>query len=248
MQLVLRIWCLAFVLMTALAGRATADAPVVFHTDHTLIEEHSLRAELSQLHASLQAELGVPALSQTAKVFVLRDAAAYRAFLRKVPGVRPTYRVGLFLKRGGVPHIFTYRHAELRETLRHEFTHCVLNDAHPGLPIWLDEGLAEFYERPQQDGEQPRYRKLLKRQSTWFWKPKPARLASWKRMSDMQLREYAEAWSWVYLLRRRVVNGNDVLRDYLGALRNGKQPGDLADYLPRIIHEATSAWEHEFRG
>jgi hypothetical protein len=42
--------------------------------------------------------------------------------------------------------VFAYRGEDFETDLRHECTHALLNAALPVVPLWLDEGLAEYFE------------------------------------------------------------------------------------------------------
>ena len=45
--------------------------------------------------------------------------------------------------------VYAYRHPELPIDLRHECTHALLHANLPMVPLWLDEGLAEYFEMPE---------------------------------------------------------------------------------------------------
>ena len=49
--------------------------------------------------------------------------------------------------------VYTFWSDHLRQDLRHELTHALLNGVTKEVPLWLDEGLAEYYELPpERDG------------------------------------------------------------------------------------------------
>ena len=56
------------------------------------------------------------------------------------------YRRALFIKEHGLAGLYAYRHADLAVDLRHECTHAMLHASLPYVPLWLDEGLAEYFE------------------------------------------------------------------------------------------------------
>ena len=49
---------------------------------------------------------------------------------------------------GAARVVYTYSSPRLEEDLRHEATHALLRGGYGDLPLWLDEGLAEYFETP----------------------------------------------------------------------------------------------------
>ena len=58
------------------------------------------------------------------------------------------YRPALFILEGGSPGVYTYRKPDLDIDVRHECTHALLHSALPVVPLWLDEGIAKYFEVP----------------------------------------------------------------------------------------------------
>ena len=59
------------------------------------------------------------------------------------------------MKGRGPGKVFAYKSKALPVDVRHEGTHGLLHAALPMVPLWLDEGLAEYFEVP---GRQPSLR------------------------------------------------------------------------------------------
>ena len=55
-------------------------------------------------------------------------------------------RRAFFLAQGSQRVVYTYSSPRLEEDLRHEATHALLRGSFGDLPLWLDEGLAEYFE------------------------------------------------------------------------------------------------------
>ena len=95
------------------------------------------------------------------------------------------------------------------EDLRHEVAHGYLHSMVPGLPLWLDEGLAEYFEVPRGNNglNRPHLELLSDMMQYNGWQPNLERLAA---------------------LTRRRANGSARLRGGLGlgvfhaAIRRGK--------------------------
>ena len=70
----------------------------------------------------------------------------------------------------------------LRTDLRHELTHALLHSVLKDVPLWLDEGLAGYFELPpENDGVNPQHLELLRRGP---FQPDLARLESLEQVGD----------------------------------------------------------------
>ena len=89
------------------------------------------------------------------------------------PSCRPGGRS--FWRRDSERVVYTYSSPRLEEDLRHEATHALLRGSFGDLPLWLDEGLAEYFET---DLAQPAPSTTASitspRISTGGWSPEPA--------------------------------------------------------------------------
>ncbi len=99
--------------------------------------------------ASLQTDLvqflGVAPAKEPIEIFLFHDKATYTAYLKRyVPSV--PNRKAVYVKGQGPGRVFAYRSANIEVDLRHECTHALLHASLPLVPLWLDEGLAQFFE------------------------------------------------------------------------------------------------------
>ena len=79
------------------------------------------------------------------EIYVLDDRDAFAHFLKfYYPELPP--RRAFFLAQGSQRVVYTYSSPRLEEDLRHEATHALLRGSFGDLPLWLDEGLAEYFE------------------------------------------------------------------------------------------------------
>ena len=83
------------------------------------------------------------------------------------------------------------------EDIRHESTHALVNLTHPGLPLWLDEGLAEAFEHPDRDKTPDPHRERFLSDINTGFKPDLKRLESMDDVRKFTPRDYREAWAWV---------------------------------------------------
>ena len=85
-------------------------------------------------------------------------------------------RRAFFLAQGSQRVVYTYSSPRLEEDLRHEATHALLRGAFGDLPLWLDEGLAEYFETDLAAGRTPSTSGSIisPRTCAGGWSPEPA--------------------------------------------------------------------------
>jgi hypothetical protein len=88
------------------------------------------------------------------------------------------------------------------------------------LPLWLDEGLAEYFESPHEPGGANReHLSLLMSDEKEPWVPDLVRLEGLADVRQMSPRDYREAWAWVHFLLQGTPENRERLREYLSDLR-----------------------------
>jgi hypothetical protein len=120
-------------------------------------------------------------------------------------------------------NVFTRWGEEVVVDLRHEVTHGCLHASLKGLPLWLDEGLAEYYEVPSTAAgwNNGHAINLAARHAAGDWRPHLERLESLDRPGDMQQADYAEAWAWTYWMLHGSPEVRAVLGEYLREAQSG---------------------------
>ncbi len=100
-----------------------------------------LRDALSQLSPGLTLNSPVPTY-----IFVFRDAASFQPYERTYNG-RPLASDGYFLSRQLANYVAINgnQHGDERMIIYHEYLHYVMHNNYATLPLWLHEGLAEYY-------------------------------------------------------------------------------------------------------
>jgi len=222
---------------------------IVFVADHPFEMAHEVAAELQSLSQRLEKELGVPPPAAAVRIYIFKERSHYeRVLLKTIPEMtrRDTHRNGLFLLRDNVPYLFVLRSDQLMRTLRHEFVHATLNTNLSNLPIWVDEGLATYYEAEPPHGWQPRFHAALADHVKSGGRPDLARLERLKRMQEMGALEYAESWSWIHLCMHGPQELRGVLRAYLSALGQPRSQAQLSEYIGRRLKDPQAAWLHHF--
>jgi hypothetical protein len=128
--------------------------------------------------------------------------------------------------------------------LRHELTHALLNSVLKNIPIWLDEGLAEYFELPpERQGVNAAHLELLRHPPDGPINFDLARLEAIgsSEVEKMNRPEYREAWAWVHLLLRSTPEAKAVLVAYLQQLRNAHDPEPLLPKLAKVFPQPEEA-------
>jgi hypothetical protein len=185
---------------------------------------------LQSLETEIEANLGIRVRSDEppVEVYILNDRQSFTHFLRYYYPELPPRRA-FFLAEGPRRVVYTYFGERLGEDLRHEATHALLNVAIGDLPLWLDEGLAEYFEGA--DDRNPEHLGRLPGDLAAGWKPDLARLESLKSVREMAPRDYRESWAWVHYLLNGSNAGKTALLAYLADLRTSPKVAPLSERL-----------------
>ena len=205
--------------------------PFLVRADFSLAEYSPLFEELVQMQHEISRVLALPPARETVHVVLFRDESTYRAYgKRNFPAV--PFRRALFVKSAGPGAVYAFRGPDLPIDVRHESTHGLLHAMLPMVPLWLDEGLAEYFEVPaeQRAAGNPHFDALR-----WNLRlgrtPRLARLESRHDLSEMTGGDYRDAWAWVHFMLHGPPEAHDELVKYLGDIRANAAPGQLSARL-----------------
>ena len=201
----------------------------VFYHDFEL-EKDDLLEDLENLPEQVFGELKLPASNSVVQVFLFENQERYDRFMRINYSNLPPRRA-YFLQVGArdEPKIYTWMGDHIRTDLRHELTHALLHSVLKDVPIWLDEGLASYFELPPaNEGVNRQHLEFLRRNP---FQPDLARLEKLVDVPQMGKPEYREAWAWVHFMLRGDPAAKKVLQDYLQVLRTNSNAGLL---LPKL--------------
>jgi len=209
--------------------------PFVLHADFSLDGQRGLVDQMARLQQDLSATLGVQASQETIHLFLFQRRGTYQNYIKEYFSNLP-YRRALFIKERGPGMVFAYRHDDFETDVRHESTHALLHGALPMVPLWLDEGLAEYFEVPPAERayENDHLRKLQ-----WYARfgktPNIERLEEIDSINGMGQTEYRDAWGWVHFMIHGPAEAREVLKDYLADIQAHSPPGILSQRLRQRI-------------
>ena len=239
--MILRLWaalpvCLCLVAGSAARGEWVDERTVdIFRvrSEFALSDDQGQRLlrEMQQLREDVEQLLGLEASDEPIEVNLFASRRSYQQFLSvRVPeGVS---RAALFVKGADMGRVYVHRHRDFATDVRHECTHAVLHNALPYVPLWLDEGLAEYFEvpRPLRANEHPHFNDV-KWARMLRWKPSLQTLEGKRSLSDMDANDYRDSWAWVHFLLHGPVEARQVLSNYLYDVRMGNPAGNLSERL-----------------
>ena len=221
--------------------------PFVFHADFSLDPHHDLLTRLEALPRKFRDVLALPTTGKPIHVHLLADRRRYRDHLsRRVPG--GSQRRALYLRASDRAYVFAYHHDNWERDLRHECTHALIHNALPYLPLWLDEGLAEYFEEPvSRQGTVHRHINRLRWSLRFGWSPSIRRLESRQTFASMRTGDYREAWAWVHFLLHGPPVARRALTDYLTAIRHQAPPGHFSRWLGKRLPDAPARLKTHLR-
>lgn len=228
-------------------------APYVFFADTDIDRNHPLFQELGQLRNQISHDLNLPVGAAEVKVYLFETEDRYQAFIvdryPKLP-LRRAFFVALPQTVGGGEDllVYTWRSPRIQQDLRHELTHAFLHSVLRNVPLWLDEGLAEYYELPPTNkGVNPDHVDHLCGPEGVV-KPDLERLEKMAKVDDMKRPEYREAWAWVHLMLHSTPEAKAVLTSYLAQLRDKTSAGALGPKLAAVFPSLEDAYTAHVAG
>jgi hypothetical protein len=208
----------------------------VVHSDDPLLPGNPLIQELQEVRTRLLSLLELPEQRDLVHVYLFNDEASYRWYMqstwRDLPP-RRAYFVGTTRELA----VYSFRGQHAAEDLRHEFSHGLLHASLQTVPLWLDEGLAEYFEISSDSENQlsPAHLQELSQARTEGWNPGLFRLEQITDFRALSQRDYAESWAWVHFLLHATPASRQVLLDYLQTLASTRTPGKLLNKLEAAI-------------
>ena len=190
---------------------------MTIRSNSPLPESETLADDLELRRREVSNLLGIQPDLKPVEVYVFSSDDDFRDYLSKHHPDFP-YRRALFVKQDDKMHVYAVRTRRLDEDLRHEITHAYLHSVVDNLPLWLDEGLAEFLEvRRGLRGLNAAHVYLLSNElEKGRWQPDLKRLEQLQDPALLKQIDYAESWLWVHLLLTHPeVNSKPVIQAHL---------------------------------
>lgn len=241
------LWLLLHSAAWGQATRAWTDqrvaGPFVFHADFRLDRRQALLRDMTRLQRQVATALSLEKTQEPIDVYLFAASSTYHGYMQwYFPGV-PNRRA-MFVKSQSPGNVFAHESENLGTDLRHECTHALLHAALPFVPLWLDEGLAEYFEVPagERAFDNPHLR-AIRNHLRWRRSVPPlSRLEGLRDLRDMGQHEYRDAWAWVHFMLHGPPPAREELVAFLTDLRNQVPPTPLSQRLERRLPGV----EHQF--
>ncbi len=227
-------------------GYSLSREQLVIHSDFPLAPQHRLLEELTARRFDLARWLALPLRDEPIHVYLFEDAQRFHALMRLR---HPEFaeRRAFFAETDTRLSVYAHWGDRVAEDLRHEVTHGYLHSVVPNLPLWLDEGLAEYFEVPRgQHGlNRPHLERILDQMRQGRFRPDVRRLEQFDSSFSMGQDDYAESWAWVHFLLRSRLQYRELLQGYLAELRREGSTAPLSVRLEsRAVRPEEPLLEH----
>ncbi len=219
----------------------------VFQADFEVPRNLPIFHELANLREQVYKELQLPPAGTLIKVQLFENRDRYERFMQakypELPKRRAFFVAQPHTLGGGEDLlVYTYWGDRVQQDLRHELTHALLHSVLKDVPLWLDEGLAEYYEVPPNwGGVNPEHLRHLLADPAAPFHPDLARLEDFGEVQQMTPAEYREAWAWTHLMLRDKGEVRSVLVGYLRELRTNSKPGPIRPRLQSVYPDLNTA-------
>ncbi len=246
----LRLCAVTFIALVAVARFADAtqvssvqwtDArtigPFEIQSNFPLAKYDALFKELPELQREITRTLGVRPATSPIYVYLFANESDYRTYTQrhfpKVP-----YRSALFVLENGSPQVYTYDKPDLDIDLRHECTHALLHSSLAAVPLWLDEGIAKYFEVPA--GERAFDHPYFD-DPKWKWSVRLGMVRSIEsleqrdNLSDLDATDYRYAWAWVHFMMHGPEAAHQVLVHNIACCQQSTTPSKLSVELAAAV-------------
>lgn len=177
---------------------------------------------LETLQDEIQRKLRIPHPKEKVELFLFPSLEAWQRFHGKFMQGIP-FRRAFFMKPDVIlkneasrGKIYAAISPQIEQDLRHEGTHAILHAAlGKPLPIWIDEGLAEYFESPLP----PRMNKTWYNQTLTRLQNNQTipikKLEKITGMNGMSREAYGDSWAWAVYLIEGPQETREILPEYL---------------------------------
>ena len=203
------------------AKNVRLEQQLCVYSDFPLGQEHRLLTDATRRKTDLENILGVELGDELIHVYLFDNPKSFQRYARRhLPDF--VERRALFVKSDTRLMVLAHWHDGLGEDLRHELIHGYLHADFAWLPLWLDEGLAEYLElSPNETSVHRRHvSHLAKAFREGRWQPNLERLEAFTESFNFGETQYAESWLWIHFLLNSNPERADLFHSYVRELKS----------------------------
>jgi hypothetical protein len=224
--------------LSLVSGTMAADwpdtrtaGPFICRADFSLQSIDPFLNELSRLQNDLVRALGIPPAQEGIEIYLFHDQPTYERYLKQhFPNV--PFRRAVYIKGNGPGRVFAYRSAQFEIDLRHECTHALLHASLKDIPLWLDEGLAGYFELSTEQRAFGNPHLSNVRWNVWLGiVPSIENLEKCTDITKMGKAEYRDSWAWICYMLNGPAEAHEELLHYLNDLQTQNPPDSLSSRL-----------------
>lgn len=217
----------------------------VVKTGDRVDETHPLFKELEGLSERVCRELEIPLPKQLVSVHLFTSEAKYREYCKSQFQNLPSRRALFVGRQEGLGaaslQVYAFWGEHVAQDLRHELTHATLHASVGNVPLWLDEGIAEYFELPVRfKGMHHKHLSALRDAEQFPVDMK--RLEGLNEVAQMSAVDYREAWAWVHWMMHKEET-KKLLSRYLKSVGEKTGPGPLYPELLKVTPQPEEALE-----
>ena len=217
---------------------------------HSQVPVQNIAAGIKNLDSLKQAlgnELQIELSDQPIELHIFSTQKNYRSYVGpRVP--EAVNRPAVFVKGPDALWVYVVYHRNWEIDLRHEMTHAHLHACLPYLPIWLDEGLAKYFEVP--DSKQG-FNKTLHQNLVWRLRfrrgIRSAELEKLNSLEEVRPEHYRDSWAWVYYFLHSSLENRRFFQKYLQEIQAEEVPGAFFENLSRFSPDYKRQVIHFYR-
>lgn len=221
--------------------RFTQDQFSVYSTVSLLTLEPHLAA-LRTLPNELRETLQIEVADSPVHIVVLSDRESLDQYAKKILPNAPS-RQALYIRHRGPGLVLTYFHKNWIRDVRHECTHALMDASGMSLPIWQDEGLAEYFEtvggKPLRH---PSHLKSVQQQIRFGQIVDLQTIETTEIQEGLDGKGYRDSWSVVAFLLHSSVETRAAYHLYL----KEHQTKQAAGLLSHRVRDAQIEWRSQF--
>jgi hypothetical protein len=215
---------------------------VLVLSDEPLPSRDEVMGELTSIQEQLTAQLAIPRGEREVVVYLFADRDRYAEYMRDTHPNLPARRA-FFIGTPKELAVYAYWGDQVFTDLRHEYTHGALHASLGHVPLWIDEGIAEYFEVGGEPAGaiNPEHLAPLAQSFALGRQPNLRRLEQLAEINEMTREDYQEAWAWTHFLLHEVPGGRELVADYLNGLRLGTDPALISERLGNELPQAEAA-------